>query len=190
MQSFCWLKAEVRTRFLLFLEVEWFVQPFISTLSHRIAALKGKTWPLLICYLTTSYQGAFVSDSSSPVWSTHQRLAKLLQIASAVSTCWKWTMSAEARAKAHSLPLWPRSQPSSSLPSAFSRAACWFTSLSQSSEGNRGEVGSDFPRGQDSPNICIPPTSNYVFIGVTRQDAGTGRVERLWEKPVVLITSR
>lgn len=76
---------------------------------------------------------------------SEQLLAKLLQIACTAPTlheCWKWTMSTEARAKAHFLKLWPRSE-RSSLPSAFSQASCWLT-VFHNPLWKPEEVGTDF----------------------------------------------
>lgn len=112
---------------------------------------------------------------------THQHLAKLLHTASTGLTLherWKWTMSAKARAKAHSLDLWPRSQ-RSSLPSALSQAVCWVTAF-RNPPRKPGNLAPTFleDRTVQIYSINIPLTPHYIFTGGTRHmlEEGTDAV--------------
>lgn len=108
---------------------------------------------------------------------SQQHLAKLLQTlctALKLHGRWKWTMSAKARAKAHSLNLWPRSE-RSSLPSALSQAVCWVTAFHNPLR-KPGNLAPTFleDRTVQIYSINIPLTPHYIFIGGTRQGGGEG----------------
>lgn len=122
------------------------------------------------------------------VWPTHEHLFQTNCAVLTLHKCLKWTMSGEARAKAHSPSL---AKVSAIIITVCAQSGCVLSySLSQSSEETR-EFGTDSARGQDNLNIQhLHVWYPLVIFSLEGQDEMQAQKQKTDLLIVVLITLR